>query len=248
MLLIMGVAKIADIAADWVVVVKLLLGHYSISSDVAAEMGWNANATNVTHTHTQVLESAEGHDHATVTVTHTHEVPASDLASLFEMIIAMAITAAVLGTIIEVIAMIVTCRKSSAAAAEGNDDDDDDDHGDFCAALSSFLRIDDFCAAFSGTRHKKTTRNKWLAMGRFVMDDLPAATVALYLLVYAEFELADAILLGLSGGYSLLAFLYHMTRKCTIARFVCTAVVVVVTFGGCIALALATVTASQRRR
>ena len=59
----------------------------------------------------------------------------------------------------------------------------------------------------------KVKRNKRLAYGRLFMDDVPTAAVAIYLLVAAEFELADAILLGLSGGYSLLAFIYHITRQ-----------------------------------
>ena len=118
MLLVMGVAKVADIAADWVVVVKLLLGDYSIASDVASA----PNVTNVTHTHTQVLESAEGHDHATVTITHTHGVPASE-GSLLVPIIAVSITAAVLGTTIEVIAMIVTCRKCTCTPSHNKENE-----------------------------------------------------------------------------------------------------------------------------
>ena len=61
--------------------------------------------------------------------------------------------------------------------------------------------------------NESVKRGKWLAFGRLFMDDVPTAAVAIYLLVAAEFELADAILLGLSGGYSLLAFVYHITRQ-----------------------------------
>ena len=190
MLLLMGVAKIADIAADWVVVVKLLLGDYTLISDS------NTTRPNVTHTHT--LASAEGHDHADITITHTHAGHESAGLEGLEPIIAVSIFAAVLGTIIEVAAMIVTCRSRDTLKPEPQLPSDGD-------VYKHNRNVDKHNALVK--------RGKWLAFGRLFMDDVPTAAVAIYLLVAAEFELADAILLGLSGGYSLLAFVYYITRK-----------------------------------
>ena len=160
-------------------VVKLLLGDYTLISDRN-----NLTGPNVTHTHT--LMSAEGHDHADIT--HTHAGHESAGLEGLEPIIAVSIFAAVLGTIIEVAAMIVTCRTGSTESEPTTDE----------ATM---------------VYNESVKRGKWLAFGRLFMDDVPTAAVAIYLLVAAEFELADAILLGLSGGYSLLAFVYHITRK-----------------------------------
>ena len=182
MLLLMGVAKIADIAADWVVVVKLLLGDYTLISDS------NTTRPNVTHTHT-LTHSAEGHGHADITIMHTHAGHDSAGLEGLEPIIAVSIFAAVLGTIIEVAAMLVTFL-SVKKLKVGSDED-----------------------ASVAEHNASVKRGKWLAFGRLFMDDLPTAAVAIYLLVAAEFQLTDAILLGLSGGYSLLAFLYYVTRK-----------------------------------
>ena len=158
----MGLAKVADIITDWILVAKLSEGIYVLKG---------ASTMNTTHTH---VVTSKGHvqDHS---ITHTHSVVDPNSNDLSAVIV-FAILAAVLGTIIEVI---------SIRALQKRYDDDE-----------SRVRV-----------------NKRMAFGRLVCDDVPTCIIAIWLMLNTQFEPIDLLLLILSGGYSMLVFLYYVTRK-----------------------------------
>ena len=183
MKLAMGLAKIADLAVDWVLVIKLYSGDYCVMEECGEDV--------------QVLEYLDP------VFTHEIVVPVDSLEGLGG-VIGVAIGAAILGTFIEFAAIYVTGRYPVP------------DKPQPWPQQPQHTATRDVKIAFNNEADKYNnalaTRKK-LAAGRLLCDDLPTAAISIYLLVKArQFQMADMILLILSGGYALLTLLYYCTR------------------------------------
>ena len=112
-MILIGLAKIADIAADWVLVGKLLGGDYCLD-EVCGEgmLGKTGNMTNQSHTH-NLVPNADGHGHV-YKINHTHLVQSDgepvDKVQGLETLTDFAIAAAVLGTFIELFGLVLTYK------------------------------------------------------------------------------------------------------------------------------------------
>jgi len=169
-MILIGLAKIADIAADWVLVGKLLGDDYCLDAVCSEGMLGNVSMINQSHTH-DLVPHADGHGHV-YKINHTHLVtqgePVDRLQGL-ETLTDFAIAAAVLGTCIELFALTVTYK------AEGGEPR-------YWTKLS-------------------------LAVSRLCFDDIPTGVITIYLLLNAQFDTTELVLLILSIGYSSLAIL-----------------------------------------
>ena len=207
---LMGLAKVADIAVDWVLVAKLYSGDYCLKEVCGNAMPGLANAThmlvenvtmvNTTHTHDILVEEV-GHGHEAITHTHEVAVTSTTVTSTNRLeglgaIIVLACLAAVLGTIIELVAVLVAMRHSSEVVPIS------------VPPEGFFAKQADKNAYNAALR-----RHKLLAAGRLLCDDVPTAAISIYLLAKAEFEVTDLVMLCLSGGYALLTLLYYCTRQ-----------------------------------
>ena len=181
-MILVGLAKIADIAADWVLVGKLLGGDYCLD-EVCGEgmLGKTGNMTNQSHTH-NLVPNADGHGHV-YKINHTHLVQSDgepvDKVQGLETLTDFAIAAAVLGTFIELFGLVLTYK------ADGGD-------------INSIFQ--------KANLEKRPTRF-YLSISRLCFDDLPTAVITIYLLVNAQFDTTELVVLFLSIGYSLLAIM-----------------------------------------
>ena len=108
-MILIGLAKIADIAADWVLVGKLLAGDYCLDEVCGKGLLGNVSMINQSHTH-DLVPHADGHGHV-YKINHTHLVTQGepvDKVQGLEILIGFAIAAAVLGTFIELLALVIT--------------------------------------------------------------------------------------------------------------------------------------------